>query len=78
MAHIIIIGASTGGLPSAYEIRALLDDSHHVTYKEWWFLSPVESPEACRLMFFQQGLGEYNEHTRDHPAACAPDHEEVP
>ena len=31
MAHIIIIGASTGGLPSAYEIRALLDDSHQVT-----------------------------------------------
>ncbi len=31
MAHIIIIGASTGGLPAAYEMRALLDDSHKIT-----------------------------------------------
>jgi sulfide:quinone oxidoreductase len=31
MAHIIIIGASIGGLPAAYEIRAVLDESHQVT-----------------------------------------------
>lgn len=31
MAHVIIIGASTGGLPAAYEMRELLDDSHHIT-----------------------------------------------
>lgn len=28
-------------------------------------------------MFFQQGLGEYNEHTRDHPTGCSPDDKEV-
>jgi len=31
MAHVIVIGASTGGLPAAYEMRALLDDAHQVT-----------------------------------------------
>lgn len=31
MAHIIIIGASIGGLPAAYEMRAVLDESHQVT-----------------------------------------------
>ncbi|MBT3504754.1 MAG: NAD(P)/FAD-dependent oxidoreductase [Piscirickettsiaceae bacterium] len=31
MAHIITIGASIGGLPAAYEMRAVLDESHQVT-----------------------------------------------
>jgi sulfide:quinone oxidoreductase len=31
MARIIIIGASIGGLPAAYEMRAVLDESHDVT-----------------------------------------------
>lgn len=31
MAKIVIIGASTGGLPAAYEMRAALDSNHEVT-----------------------------------------------
>lgn len=31
MAHIVIIGAGTGGTPAAYEIRALLGKQHRVT-----------------------------------------------
>ncbi|RKZ93031.1 MAG: NAD(P)/FAD-dependent oxidoreductase, partial [Gammaproteobacteria bacterium] len=31
MAHVIIIGASTGGLPAAYEARAALGKEHKVT-----------------------------------------------
>lgn len=31
MAHIIIIGASTGGLPAAYEARELLSKEHQIT-----------------------------------------------
>lgn len=31
MAHIIVIGASTGGLPAAYEARGLLGKSHQIT-----------------------------------------------
>lgn len=31
MAHIVIIGASTGGLPAAYECREALDATHHVS-----------------------------------------------
>ncbi|MFW5425938.1 MAG: NAD(P)/FAD-dependent oxidoreductase [Methylophagaceae bacterium] len=31
MAHVIIIGASTGGLPAAYEMRAVLGKEHQVT-----------------------------------------------
>ena len=31
MAHIVIIGASTGGLPAAYECRAALDKTHHIS-----------------------------------------------
>lgn len=31
MAHIVIIGASTGGLPAAYECRAALDKNHHIS-----------------------------------------------
>lgn len=31
MAHIVIIGASTGGLPAAYECRAALDKAHHIS-----------------------------------------------
>ncbi|MEW5792377.1 MAG: NAD(P)/FAD-dependent oxidoreductase [Pseudomonadota bacterium] len=31
MAHIIILGAGTGGMPAAYELRALLDKQHQVT-----------------------------------------------
>ena len=38
MARVAIIGASIGGLPAAYEIRALLDKNHTVTV-----ISNVES-----------------------------------
>ncbi len=31
MAHIVILGAGTGGLPAAYEMRAALDRTHRVT-----------------------------------------------
>lgn len=31
MAHIIILGAGIGGMPAAYELRALLDSSHKIT-----------------------------------------------
>ena len=31
MAHIVIMGAGTGGLPAAYEMRAKLDSSHRIT-----------------------------------------------
>lgn len=31
MAHIVVIGASTGGLPAAYEARAQLGNEHHIT-----------------------------------------------
>ena len=31
MAHVVIIGASTGGLPAAYEIKELLGSKHEVT-----------------------------------------------
>ena len=31
MAHIVIIGAGVGGMPAAYELRALLDTQHRIT-----------------------------------------------
>ncbi len=31
MAHIVILGAGTGGMPAAYELRAKLDRSHRIT-----------------------------------------------
>jgi sulfide:quinone oxidoreductase len=31
MAHIVILGAGTGGLPAAYELRAALDKEHRIT-----------------------------------------------
>jgi sulfide:quinone oxidoreductase len=31
MSHIVIVGAGTGGVPAAYEIRALLGEQHDVT-----------------------------------------------
>jgi len=31
MAHIVILGAGTGGTPAAYELRAKLDKSHRIT-----------------------------------------------
>ncbi len=31
MPHIIILGAGTGGMPAAYELRNLLDKSHTIT-----------------------------------------------
>ncbi len=31
MAHIVILGAGTGGMPAAYEMRATLDKSHRIT-----------------------------------------------
>ncbi|MCM5572271.1 FAD-dependent oxidoreductase [Burkholderiaceae bacterium FT117] len=31
MAHIVVLGAGTGGMPAAYELRAKLDKSHRVT-----------------------------------------------
>ncbi|QDZ28086.1 NAD(P)/FAD-dependent oxidoreductase [Noviherbaspirillum sp. UKPF54] len=31
MAHIVILGAGTGGMPAAYELRSTLDRSHRIT-----------------------------------------------
>jgi len=31
MAHIVILGAGTGGMPAAYELRAKIDKSHKIT-----------------------------------------------
>jgi sulfide:quinone oxidoreductase len=31
MAHVVIVGASTGGLPAAYELKAALDEQHQVS-----------------------------------------------
>lgn len=31
MAHIVILGAGTGGMPAAYELRAALDPGHRIT-----------------------------------------------
>jgi sulfide:quinone oxidoreductase len=31
MAHIVILGAGTGGMPAAYELRAKIDRSHRIT-----------------------------------------------
>ena len=31
MAHIVILGAGIGGMPAAYELRALLDSTHRIT-----------------------------------------------
>ena len=31
MAHVVIIGASTGGLPAAYDIQQTLGKSHRIT-----------------------------------------------
>jgi sulfide:quinone oxidoreductase len=31
MAHIVIVGAGTGGMPAAYELRAALDRTHRIT-----------------------------------------------
>ncbi len=31
MAHIVIIGAGTGGMPAAYEMRAALSKQHEIT-----------------------------------------------
>lgn len=31
MAHIVVLGAGTGGMPAAYELRNLLDHSHRIT-----------------------------------------------
>mgnify|MGYP001817577929 FL=1 len=31
MSHIVVLGAGLGGLPAAYELRALLDKKHQVT-----------------------------------------------
>ncbi|MGE0316173.1 MAG: NAD(P)/FAD-dependent oxidoreductase [Lautropia sp.] len=31
MAHIVVVGAGTGGMPAAYELRAALDGAHRVT-----------------------------------------------
>jgi len=31
VAHIVILGAGTGGMPAAYELRAMLDSTHKVT-----------------------------------------------
>lgn len=31
MAHIVVLGAGTGGMPAAYELRNLLDQSHRIT-----------------------------------------------
>ncbi|MCW8888647.1 MAG: NAD(P)/FAD-dependent oxidoreductase, partial [Gammaproteobacteria bacterium] len=31
MAHIVVIGASTGGLPAAYDTRSILGKEHQIT-----------------------------------------------
>jgi sulfide:quinone oxidoreductase len=31
MAHIVVIGAGLGGIPTAYELRHLLSHSHAIT-----------------------------------------------
>ena len=31
MAHIVIVGAGIGGMPAAYELRALLPKEHRIT-----------------------------------------------
>ena len=31
MAHIIILGAGTGGMPAAYELREKLNTTHQIT-----------------------------------------------
>lgn len=31
MAHIAILGAGTGGMPAAYELREKLDKTHRIT-----------------------------------------------
>jgi sulfide:quinone oxidoreductase len=31
MAHIVILGAGLGGMPTAYELRAELDKTHRIT-----------------------------------------------
>ena len=31
MAHIVIVGAGTGGMPAAYEMRHALDRVHRIT-----------------------------------------------
>ncbi|MET3107294.1 NADH dehydrogenase FAD-containing subunit [Oxalobacteraceae bacterium GrIS 2.11] len=31
MAHIIILGAGTGGMPAAYELRNLIERHHQIT-----------------------------------------------
>lgn len=31
MAHIVVLGAGTGGMPAAYELRSMLDRTHRVT-----------------------------------------------
>ncbi len=31
MAHIVVLGAGTGGMPAAYELRATLDKTHRIT-----------------------------------------------
>jgi len=31
MAHTVILGAGIGGMPAAYELRALLDSTHRIT-----------------------------------------------
>ncbi|MEO8525750.1 MAG: hypothetical protein ABI460_13590 [Caldimonas sp.] len=33
MAHIVILGAGIGGMPAAYELRALLDSTHRITVR---------------------------------------------
>ena len=31
MAHVVVLGAGTGGMPGAYELRAMLGNEHQVT-----------------------------------------------
>ena len=31
MAHVVILGAGTGGMPAAYELKEALGDAHQVT-----------------------------------------------
>lgn len=53
------------------------DDSERVSYKEWHYYEEVEDVDECRLMWFRQGLSDYNENSPDYPEGCARSDEEL-
>lgn len=40
-------------------------------FKSWHYYNEVEDVDTCRLMFFRQGLSDYNENDPDHPEGCS-------